>query len=234
MITLGHAQEVKESEVSLATKRYRAYRLQFTEPSFALAKVKAIIARIKSKPDQGGDGEWLATPAWNSMSPPEKFTYCMIHGEVSTQVCDVPPWLTDEEHKIFGQLTGFANEQSWSDRQRAFLKGHRSEVVRLMRTTIREKGRVGVNLKSAISDLGLYELIPDLTSIYRKDRKDQDILTVLLLLMEEGKDKPFLTSITYGKLYGKDANFASYIVANRANQDLTMQRAMAYYHRRVG
>lgn len=220
--------------MSAATKNYRAYRLKFTEPSFGLAKVKAIIAKIKPVAKPESDGESLETSSWSAMSTPEKFTYSMIHGEVATQVCDVPPWLLDEQNKIFGQLTGFANEQSWSDRQRAFLKGHRSDVVRLMRTTIREKGRVGVNLKTAIADLSLYELIPDLASVYRKDRKDQDVLTVMLLLMKAGGDKPFQGTLTYKKLYGPDGNWMSYIVANRANQDLTMQRAMAYYHRRAG
>ncbi|RYG68546.1 hypothetical protein EON80_11440 [bacterium] len=230
--SLSAAQSVTAADVSPATRKYRDYRLVATEPSFGLAKVKAIIKAIK--PKEQGDGELNATTDWAKMSTAEKFTYCMLHGEVSTQVCDVPPWVVGEENKIFGSLSASFSEQSWSDRQRAFLKAERREVVRLMRSTMSRSRRVGVNLKEAIAQLGLYELIPDLATAYRRDRKDHDILTVMLILMKDGKDIPFSKTITYRKLYGPDADFTSYIVSNRANQDLVLQRAKAYYQRRVG
>ncbi|RYZ93238.1 MAG: hypothetical protein EOP06_01700 [Proteobacteria bacterium] len=230
--TLCGAQSVSASDVSAATRKYRVYRLVMTEPSFGLARVKAIIKQIK--PKEQGDGELAATAAWAKMSTSERFTYSMIHGEVSTQVCDSPPWVTGEETKIFGALTAYFSEQNWSDRQRAFLKANRREVVRLMRSTIGSHRRVGVNLKDAIVNLGLYELIPDISKVYLRDRKDNDLLTVMLILMKDGKDAAFAKTITYQKLYGPDANFTSYIDANRANQDLVVKRAMAYYHRKVG
>lgn len=230
------AQDVKPSDVSPAARRYHDFRQAATEPSFGLTRVKALIKAIKPslKPGEDQDSQTLATPAWNRLTDAEKFTYCMLHGEVSSQNCDMMPWVMDEDKKVFSNPPPFnAGEQDWSDRQRAFLTKQRPEVVRFLRSTIREKGRVGVNLKAAIKELDAYELIPDLVKVYERDHRDQDILTVLALLMKDGKDKPFLDSITYRKLYGPDANYQSFVLANEANQKLMVVRAMAYYHRRV-
>jgi hypothetical protein len=235
VVLFVHPSYAQDGQIKItpAMQRYRDYRIQNTEPPFGLTKVKRLIAKIKpvGKPDS--DTEIAATSAWNRLTTPEKFTYCMLHGEVYSQNCDAMPWIVDEEHKVFGQISSPFGDMFWSDRQRAFLKNHRSEVIRLLRTTIREKRRVGVNLKDTINDLGAYELIPDLVSAYNRDHRDQDILTVLFLLMKDGKYKPFLSSITYRKLYGPDSNYQSFIVANEANQKLSIDRAMAYYRTRV-
>ncbi|RYG23610.1 hypothetical protein EON82_13520 [bacterium] len=220
-------------KVSPATSRYHELRFKSTEPSFGLAKVKGLIKQIKPKKIDD-ESAVLATTAWNRLSTAEKFTYCMLHGELSTQNCDAMPWVVDEENKVFAYPPPFlGGELMWSDRQKAFLKSHRGEVVRLLRSTIRSKGEVGVNLKVATYEINADELIPDLISVYRKGRKDQDILTLLMLLMKDGKYKPFLSSTTYRKLYGENASYQSYIVANEANQKLMFDRAMGYYRSRV-
>ena len=229
------AQDVKASDVSPATKRYHEYRQAATEPTYGLAKVKALLKATSATKGDEMDSKVLPSAAWNRLTTPERFTYCMLHGEVSSQNCDAMPWIVDEEHKVFAYPPSFHDgEESWSDRQRAFLSGHRSAVIGLLRSTIREKRRVGVNLKAAIVEIHANELIPDLVSAYDRDRKDNDLLSVLMLLMKDGKDKPFLASITYRKLYGPKASYQAFIVANDANQKLMVQRAMAFYHRRVG
>lgn len=229
------AQFVKESDISPATRKYREYRMMRTEPPFGLAKVKALIAKIKPAKGADEDSRVLATTAWSRLSTPEKFTYCMLHGEVSSQNCDGMPWVVDEEQKIFAHPPDFSGggEENWSDRQTAFLAKNRREVVRLLRTTIREKGRVGFNLKAAIVQIDAYELIPDLVTAFDRDHKDQDILSVFALLMKDGKYKPFLQSVTYRKFYGPDANYQAYIVGNEENQKLMISRAMGFYHSRV-
>ncbi len=229
------AQDVKVSDVSPATRRYHEYRQAATQPSYGLARVKALLKATKATKGDDMDSKLLAPAAWNRLTTAEKFTYCMVHGEVSSQNCEAMPWIVDEEHKVFAYPPPFnGGEENWSDRQRAFLTGHRSAVVRLLRSTIREKERVGANLKAAIVEIHANELIPDLVKAYGRDRKDQDILSVLMLLMKDGKDKPFLASITYHKLYAEGASYQSFIVVNAANQKLMVGRAMAFYHRRVG
>ena len=229
-ISFAHAQDVQEENVSPATKRYHELRQKETEPPFALAKVKAAIKALAGK-----DDEVIASPLWPKMSTQERFTYCMLHGELFSQNCSEMPWFVDEEKKVFSYPPPFAyGQEQWSKRQEAFLKQRRGAVVGLLRRTIRERGRVGVNLKNAIIEIKAVELIPELVTVYNRDRKDQDILSVLAVLMKEGGDKAFRASPTWHKLYGPEANYKSFIVANEANQKLMVARAMAFYHRRVG
>jgi hypothetical protein len=86
-----------------------------------------------------------------------------------------------------------------------------------------------VNLKNAILETNAVELIPDLIGIYRIHNKDHDILTVLMLLMKEGKYPEFMKSTSFTKLYGENANYKAYLQASSANQKLIIDRAMAFY-----
>ncbi len=230
--TTSFAQDVDAAGISRATKRYHDYRVTNSEPAYGLKKVKTLIKGIKRNPKDMDD---LSIPksVWNHLSTPEKFTYCMLHGEVASQNCDGMPWIVGEEHKIFARTPGFfGDEELWSDRQNAFLQNHRGEVVRLLRTTILKQGRVGANLKVALTTVHANELIPDLVKLYNKDHKDQDLLTVFMLLMKDGGFKPFLASATYRKLYGPDSNYQSFIEANPANQKLMVERVTAFYQTR--
>lgn len=219
------------SKVSATTRSYRAYRLKETEPTFGLRKVKALVNHIKSDPKS--DSMRLPDSAYNRLSVAEKFTYCMIHGEDMSQNCEGMPWIKDEEKMIFGHIPGsWADEAVWSERQRAFLKNHRSEVLGLVRSTIRSSGRVGLNTKHVILETEAVELIPDLVKVYSRDHKDKDILSTLMLLMKDGNFKPFMESASYKKLYAEDANWQAYLDGNSANQKLIMDRAMAFYKSR--
>ncbi|MBS1724530.1 MAG: hypothetical protein JSS66_16430 [Armatimonadetes bacterium] len=223
-ITVAQEEFPKASQKSQA---YRRFREQSTEPSYGLSKVKALVRKLKPNEE---DDRILPVKTYNALSVEERFTYTMIHAEQFSQNCSVMPPLVDEEKKIFAYPVGaFGDEGVWSDRQLAFLKNNRTKVVALLRNTIQKKGRVGVNLKLAIVTTNAIELIPDLERIYTKDRKDQDILTVLMLLMKEGKYGPFLNSASYKKLYGEDANWQAYLDASVANQKLILARASDFY-----
>lgn len=221
------AQDDGQVKVSPATKRYHAYRTEVTEPSYGLAKVKASIKKIKPDKD---DNEYLPKGEFERLSTREKFTYCMLHGEDMSQNCDMMPWVVEEEKKVFAYPPPFNDgNELWSDRQKAFMMKNRGTVIQLLRSTMHAKHRVGANLKAAIIELDATPLIPDLISEYKRDRKDQDILTVLMLLMKNGKYKPFEESATYKKLYADDASYKAFILANDANQKLMFERAMAFY-----
>ncbi len=49
------------------------------------------------------------------------------------------------------------------------------------------------------------EMIPFPISTYNTDRKDHDILTLLMLLMQQNKYPVFVASASYAKLYGDKA-----------------------------
>ncbi len=212
---------------SKASQEYHRYRQQITSPAFGLKKVQKLIRAIKPDPD---DNRRLSDSAFKAMSIAEKFTYTMIHGEDSSQNCDESSPILDEHKKVFSYLPGaFNNETDWSDRQRKFLSANRPALLPLLRKTMASQHRVGANLKSCIVELNAWELIPDLISVYKGARKDHDILTTLMLLMKENKFKPFLDSATFRKFYNDDASYQAYVDTNKANQNLTIERAEAFF-----
>lgn len=216
--------------VSAASVRYHQYRLEITKPSYGLRKVEALIKAIKPADD---DSEPLENKKYDSLPFDEKFTFTMIHGEAMDQNCDPMPGIVGEEHLIFGQLPGnFDYTMAWSERQEAFLKNNRSKVVALIRATMKNHAHVGLNLKHAIVEIDAYEMIPDIIRAFEKNKKDLDLLTVLFLLMKDGKYQPFLESQTYKKCYGPNADYKSSVVGNEANQKLTIDRAEAFYKSR--
>jgi hypothetical protein len=219
------AQEVHQSATS---RKYHEYRIAISEPSYHLEKIRAIAKRIKSDKE---DNYRLSDKTYNALTFEEKFTYNMIHGEDSSQNCDGTMATVKEETKIFGYFPDAFSEGeiTWSDRQRAYLKENRTKVISLLRATIKLRQRVGVNLKNAIFEIDGKELIPDLIAVYKIKKKDHDILSLMMLMMKEGKFPEFENSASYSKLYGEHSNYKGFLEANTANQNLIIERAMAFF-----
>ena len=212
----------KESEA------YHEYRLESSEPPYGLKKIKSLIDDIKS--DEEGNSK-LPAKVYQSLSFCEKFTYHMIHPESFSQICDAFPTIQNEHKKIFGELPDYYDEEEWSDRQIAFFKANRDSVRQLMKECISKNNRIGVNFKTAIVEINATEMIPFLITSYKKAvKKDHDILTILLLLMENNKYPPFLASISHKKLYGEIGKYGAFLVYNQANEDLIFQRATDFYN----
>jgi hypothetical protein len=74
------------------------------------------------------------------------------------------------------------------------------------------------------------KMIPFLIKTYNIDKKDHDILTVLMLLMKENQYKPFLASQSFRKLYGEEASYQAHLELNKANEELILKRAMDFYN----
>lgn len=220
-------QDIETMHPTKASREYRKYRETISIPTYSLTKVQSIIKKIKVDQD---DNHRLSEKEYAALTLEQKFTFTMIHGEDATQNCDAPMGIVDEEKKIFSYIpSAFGDEITWSDRQRDFLVKNRSKVIPLVRATLKLRKRAGVNLKNAILEMNAVELIPDLITVYKYKNKDHDILTVLMLLMKEGKYGEFEKSTSFTKLYGEDANYKAYLQANSANQKLIMDRAMAFY-----
>ncbi|MBC8987019.1 hypothetical protein H9X96_14695 [Pedobacter sp. N36a] len=220
-------------EASPASQAYHASRFKNTTPPYGLAKVKAMIAGIKST---GGDGDIyfnvLSSKLYQNLSLPEKFTYHMIHPEISSQNCDIPTPILEEDLKIFGNLPDPFDEQNWSERQLNFFISNRDTVLSLISESINRSKKVGLNYKIAIEHVNGWEVIPVLINVYKTDRKDHDILTVLIQLMKKNDYQPFMTSASYLKLYGNNSTYTSFISFNQANEDLVINRAEAFYNGR--
>lgn len=215
-------------EASPSSQAYHTYRLKSSVPPYGLTKVKALIAGIKA--DEDNFTEALSNKAYLGLSLREKFTYHMIHGEAYSQNCDATPPILNEDKKVFGNLPDAFNERSWSERQDNFLVSNRDTVMALIRESVIRSKRMGVNYKTAVVNVNGRELIPFLVSTYNTDQKDRDILTVLMLLMKKNEYKPFMTSASCIKLYGKNSDYGSSIDFNKANEALIINRATAFYH----
>lgn len=219
--------ELPWKEASPSSQAYHKYRQKNTVPPYGLARVKTLIAAIKPAEDE----TWkLSNKTYMALSLREKFTYHMIHAEVSSQNCDVSPPILDEDKKIFGNLPDAFDEAAWSERQDNFLLSHRDSVMALISASVKRTNRVGLNYKAAIVAVNGKEMIPFLIETYKLERKDYDLLTVLMLLMKKGEYKPFMTSASFVKLYGSKSNYLSFIDFNKANEELIINRAMAFYN----
>ncbi len=221
------AQEMPEA--SKTSRAYRTHRETVTKPSFGLAKVEALIKKYKLR-DSSDESAKLPAKEFAKLSTAERFTYHMIFGEAYSQNCDAMPIFVDEEKHIYAfPPSAFQDERGWTEEQLATLKKSRNAFLPLLQKTIL-KGNIGCNLKQAIIELHAYELIPTICDVYKKKRYDHDILSVLMILMKEGKFAPFMESASYKKLYAdEESSYQSFLVANKENQDLIMSRATAYY-----
>jgi hypothetical protein len=222
------AQEMEGPKPSAESRKYAVFRNSSTEPTYGLAKVKALVAKVKEDQDYN---RRLSEKAFNALSFEEKFTYVMIHGEDFSQNCDMMPQIVDEHKKIFAFTPSpFYEEATWSDRQTGFLKNNRTKVIGLVRNTIKSRGRAGANLKQVIIQLSAVELIPDLVALYNRDHKDHDILTVFMNLMVDAKYKPFMATPTYKKMYAdENTSYKEFLMATPANQKLVIGQATAFY-----
>lgn len=224
------AQEEPVKEPSKESEEYHSYRQELSWPSYSYEKVDKLIQQIK----EGEEGSMQLNPkTYQALSLREKFTYHMIHGESYSQNCDGFPTVPDEHKKIFAQLPDAFGEYSWSNRQLKFFKNNRDSVMKFMKESISKTNQVGLNFKEAIVEMNAKEMIPLLISIYNLAKKDHDILTVLMLLMENNKYQPFLASASHKKLYGDDDDlpiYDSYLNYNKANEELIIKRATGFYN----
>ncbi|MBS1715142.1 MAG: hypothetical protein JST30_12480 [Armatimonadetes bacterium] len=206
---------------------YHAYRHQLTQPLYGTAKVKSLIAKIKTDRE---DNRVMPDSVYKKLTFQEKLTFVLLHGEDFSQNCDMMPRILDEQKKIFPYFPSpFGDESVWSERQRGFLTANRAKVVALLRETIRTRKRVGVNVKAVIATLDAKELVPDVVKVYKADRKDRDILTLLMVLMGASKYGPFLKTGLYRDLYGEEAGYQANVPfdAKTEAQILTLATAFA-------
>ncbi|MBN9381977.1 MAG: hypothetical protein J0H74_14515 [Chitinophagaceae bacterium] len=213
---------------SKESQAYHAYRTKITRPPYGLEKILALIKATKGDEE---DNVALSPKTYEGLSFREKFTYNMVHGESYAQNCDAGFANINEEKKVYAVLPGAFEEEYWSSRQEKFFENNHDSVVALMTASIGRTHRVGVNFKRVIADINATEMIPLLISTYNIEKKDHDLLTVLMLLMLNNKYQPFLASVSYKKLYAdKETRWKTYLNFNSANEALIIQRATDFYN----
>jgi hypothetical protein len=231
--TVCRAQD-EEQRPGKVSQAYHESRKRSTTPPYGIQKIQGLIPNIREVPDKDNEDAGLralSEKTYASLSLREKFTYNMIQGESYFQGCDVFMPYIDEEKKVFARLPDAFSEKGWSKRQRKFFLDNKDSVISLMTESIGRTHYVGLNYKHVIVDINATEMIPFLIDFYKIQRKDHDILTVLLLLMYNNKYPPFMASPSYKKLYANEGgSYEAYLVCNAANQDLIIQRATEFYN----
>jgi hypothetical protein len=222
--TLGYVEPSKESQA------YHQYRIFESKPCYPLTRVKTLIKTQTKKSDE--DSRAMKTAAYNQLSLREKWLYTLVYPEDYSQNCDAMMPIADEHKKIFADIPYTFDEYVWSKRQQSFLQANRDSVMAFIKHCVGKTNRIGVNYKMMLLRIQAVELIPWLIQVYNIQKKDHDILTLLLQFMKEANYTPFIESAGYKKLYGPDAVWPAYLNANKANIDLILKRATAFYESR--
>ncbi len=207
---------------------YRLQRFYISEPLYGLQKIKGLIrgfVPIPSAPKK------VDTKIYDLFSLPEKFTYNMIYPESFSQLCSRMLQVEDEQNKLFAYLPDVFGTQAWSKKQRDFFQDNRDSVIKLLKACILSNNRLGLNFKWVIVNINAKSLIPLIISVYNFDKKDHDLLTVLMLLMYENHYSEFLNSRIWKDLYsGADANYKWFIDAGGETGDLVINYATNFYN----
>ncbi len=198
------------------------------EPPYGLEKVRKMLTIKK------GDLLNYASmndTAYASLSLRERFTYHMINPEQYAQTCTIYFPKDDEYKQIAAQLPRISEGFTWGERQWKFFSTNRDSVIALMEECIKKESKVGLNFKRVIEYLDAKEIIPLLVNTYNNGRNDHGLLTVLMLLMKEGKYAPFLATQLYQKLYANEnASYKSNTKFNSENERFIVELATSYHH----
>jgi hypothetical protein len=216
---------------------YYSMRERNNTPPFGLAKVKKLIdQRLEDLPDEAliDYDAGISNAEFERLTLEEKFTYTMIHPEVFSQACAERMFIFDPQRKIFGHLLFVYNGVFWSERQVGFMKRNKDRVIGWITDLTSENKELGLNYKSALVEVDAWESIPFLISFYKRKPEDLDVLTTLMLMMSKDKSMDFQQSNVFKKLYGKDANYDSWIALTTANEKYILETAQQYYQRRQG
>jgi hypothetical protein len=202
-----------------------------TIPPYDLENVKMLSKRIYYVADGDEGIDSLDRKSYDSFSLRAKFTYNIIHPEFFHQLCDILPQHPDKANRIYGTLPDILGEYDWSPSQLAFFTNNRDSVAAFMKELSEKEGRVGANFREIIVDCNATGMIPFLIDAARKETKDHDDLTVLMLLMKKNRYSEFTGSSSYRKLYEVERDeYSRYLVFNKANEDLIIQRATNFYN----
>ena len=228
------AQE-EDQDPSPASQAYHQSRYYETTPPYGLAKVRQLIKdKIVHREGKYEDDAWtdsLPEKFYRSLSVREKFTYNMIYYESYSQGCNASLPVVDEEKRIYAHIPDFQGDGYWSGRQTRFFNDNKDSVIALMTESITRSRKVGLNYKHVIIDVNAVSMIPLLIRTYNLQKKDHDILTILLMFMVNNNYAPFYASVSYKKLYGSGHTYSyTALNYNSANEALIIQRATDFYN----
>lgn len=211
---------------SAQSNSYQKWLEQKAVSPFKTPKVAKIIRDFGKS--QNEENQEISEEQFNKFTFEEKFNYTLWHPENYEQNCDPNGAAIYKLTKIYGYISDCFQEMGFSEKQINFLKENKVKVFDVIKKDAATSGRIWCNYKWAIVYLEAYDQIPFIIDVYKNGgRKDNDLLALLCYLMNSAEYQPFLKSPMYKKLYMGE--MTGTIENNKANQDLIIARAMAFY-----
>ncbi|CVK16697.1 hypothetical protein Ga0061079_10987 [Apibacter mensalis] len=240
MFTIYNAQETENKtyvDSSNTNNSYRKERLKNSIPSYNLSKIEKLIAKSMSMnsfeetKNTDNINFHLSEKDFNKLTIKEKFTYTMIYPEIIPSNVNTDSTIIHEENKIFGMLPSSNNYPKWSVRQKKFLNQYRKNIQEFIQESSSKNQYMGLNFKKALLEINAIESIPFLINFYNStDKNDKDLLTVLMLLVKNGKYYPFIRSNVYRQLYNDNENIQEfYIDYSDKNEEYILKTAHNFY-----
>ncbi len=223
-------------EPSKESRAYHDYKL-YNNNCYNSSRVDKLISasekgNIVPDGEMDEDGRGITKAEFATLNAKELLEYCTKYPESFTQICadDIP--VQDEQKKILPYLAESMNEYNLSERQVKALKAKQGAIIKLIFDCGAKEKRIGNNFKQILLSINAVKAIPELIKTYNANsKKDVDILTLLMLLMNENKYKPFLQSAIYKNLYDNEdeSTYQSHIDFNKSNEKFILQTATKYF-----
>lgn len=212
--------------LSAQKQSYPKWLEQKAVSPFKTPQVDKIIKGFGKQQDE--ENQEISEERFNGLSFEEKFNYTLWHPENYEQNCDPNGAMIYKPTKIYGYISDCFQEMGFSEKQINFLKENKSKIFEIIKKDAVKSNRIWCNYKWAIVYLEAYDQIPFIIDVYNKGlRKDNDMLALLCYLMNSAEYQPFAKSAMYKKLYMGEMSGS--IENTKANQDLIISRAMAFY-----
>ncbi|TWP22734.1 hypothetical protein ETU08_11000 [Apibacter muscae] len=229
-----NAQQI--DSLSIANPLYSEYKSLSFIPTYKFSKISKLLAKsgIKNISNNGSENKIvpviLSDEDFNQLSFKEKFTYVMAYPENLNKNIILNTSL-DRNDKINAHLPYHDQDIIWSIREIDFLRNNRNEVLKLIKENSLKQPNIGLNFKLILRELNATEMIPFLISSFKKsDKKDYEILTLLMLLVKDNNYFPFMKSNICYHLYiqNKDSN-EMYLDILESNVGYILSTAKNYY-----
>lgn len=245
ILSMGYSQaQTSDDSIERRVEKDIVWIKQWTKsnvPDFHLVKILSMINSVKipkeekdsifyfsSMPHWGGMNTIIAQSNFQSLSPSELFTYCMINYEWYNQNCSGRIITKQDEPQLYGTFYRKYREFVWSDRQLNALKQHRDTIFHLLRTVISKDGFIGTNSLLMMESLNFREGIPIVLEQLDK-KENNDLYTLLMLLMRKGDYAKFKKTTIYEDIYGPESHIRSAIDNSQENRDLIRNMAKSFF-----
>jgi hypothetical protein len=199
---------------------------------------KMVLANKGTKKPKEDEMDWemnfdfLTEKEFNQLNIKEHLYYAFCFPEMSTQICAMYMPDKNKDKKIQLFLPFPEDVRVLSERQSNKLKENKDSVVVYLNQCIDNAKTLDTEFKSNLTEVDAYLCIPNLIARYKKaSKKDNELLTTLVMLMRNSDYAPLTESAMIQKAYESSTHEGQIpsIPANEENIKKIIGWAEAYY-----